>query len=52
MRLFKRGQVWHVYVYENGVRVQRSTPCHDRKAAEPAAPGGNRGSVPDVTWTL
>jgi len=37
MRLFKRGKIWHVYVYEDGVRVQRSTHCHDRKAAEQRA---------------
>jgi integrase len=34
MRLFKRGRVWYVQVYENGRRVQRSTQCHDRRAAE------------------
>ncbi len=34
MRLFKRGQVWYAQVYENGRRVQRSTHCHDRRAAE------------------
>jgi len=34
MRLTKRGQVWYVHVYEHGRRVQRSTRCHDRKAAE------------------
>ena len=34
MRLFKRGQVWYAQVYENGVRVQRTTRCHDRRAAE------------------
>ncbi len=34
MRLFKRGRVWYAQVYENGRRVQRSTQCHDRRAAE------------------
>ncbi len=34
MRVFKRGRVWYAQVYEDGVRVQRSTQCHDRKAAE------------------
>ena len=34
MRLFKRGRVWYAQVYENGRRVQRSTHCHDRRAAE------------------
>ncbi len=34
MRLIKRGQVWFALFYENGRRVQRSTHCHDRKAAE------------------
>ncbi len=37
MRLFKRGRVWYCYVYENGVRIQRSTRCCDRKAAEAVA---------------
>ncbi len=34
MRLFKRGDTWYCHVYENGVRRQRSTYCHDKKAAE------------------
>ena len=34
MRVFRRGKVWYCWFYENGVRVQRSTQCHDRRAAE------------------
>ncbi len=34
MRLFKRGDTWYCYVYESGSRRQRSTRCHDKKAAE------------------
>ncbi len=34
MRLFKRGKIWFLYFYEAGVRIQRSTRCADRKAAE------------------
>lgn len=37
MRLIKRGRVWYCYIYEDGVRVQKSTQCHDRQAAEIAA---------------
>ncbi len=37
MRVFKRGRVWYCYVYEDGVRIQRSTRCRDRKAAEARA---------------
>ncbi len=37
MRLFKRGDTYYVYVYESGRRVQRSTRCHDKKAAEAVA---------------
>ncbi len=37
MRLIKRGQIWYAHVYENGRRVQRSTHCHDRRAAEVCA---------------
>lgn len=37
MRLTKRGRVWFCYVYVNGKRVQRSTRCHDRRAAEAVA---------------
>jgi len=37
MRLFKRGRIWYTHVYEGAVRVQRSTRCHDRKAAEATA---------------
>ncbi len=34
MRLIKRGLVWYAYVYENGRRLQVSTRCRDRRAAE------------------
>jgi len=34
MRLTKRNNVWYCYVYENGRRIQRSTRCHDKRAAE------------------
>lgn len=37
MRLFKRDRVWYCYVYEGGKRVQHSTRCHDRRAAEAVA---------------
>ncbi|MHB1845346.1 MAG: tyrosine-type recombinase/integrase, partial [Deltaproteobacteria bacterium] len=34
MRVFKRGDTYYGQFYENGVRIQRSTRCHDKKAAE------------------
>jgi len=34
MQLIKRGPVWYALFYENGQRIQRSTHCRDRKAAE------------------
>lgn len=38
MRLFRRGRVWYCWYYgEDGARVQRSTQCHDRRAAEARA---------------
>lgn len=39
MRLFRRGnsRSWFATFYENGVRVQRTTKCVDRKAAEVVA---------------
>ena len=37
MRVFRRGKVWYCWFYENGVRVQRSTQCNDRRAAEARA---------------
>jgi len=39
MRLFRRGssRTWYATFYENGVRVQRTTKCLDRKAAEHVA---------------
>jgi hypothetical protein len=37
VRLYRRGDVWYCWFYENGKRVQRSTQCHDRRAAEARA---------------
>jgi hypothetical protein len=37
VRVFKRGKTWYCYVYEDGRRRQRSTFCHDKKAAETVA---------------
>ena len=38
MRLIKRGRVWHAQYYDcEGARIQRTTHCHDRKAAEQIA---------------
>lgn len=37
MRLRKRGGVWHVRYWEQGARVERSTKCTDRRAAEKIA---------------
>ena len=37
MRVFKRGKVYHCYVYEDGKRVSYSTRCHDKAAAEAVA---------------
>jgi integrase len=34
MRLFRRGRTWYATFYENGERVQRTTKCMDRRAAE------------------
>jgi integrase len=36
MRLYKRGQTYYGAFYQDGVRIQRSTRCKDRKAAETA----------------
>jgi|SRR6478736_1450082 len=37
-RLFKRGAIWYCWVYgANRERIQRSTGCRDRKAAEAKA---------------
>jgi integrase len=33
-RIFKRGRIWYGWFYEGGERVQRSTKCTDRRAAE------------------
>ncbi len=37
MRLIKRGRTWFAIFYESGRRVQRTTKCHDRHAAEAVA---------------
>ncbi len=38
MRLFKRGRIWYSQFYDAaGARIQRSTRCHDKKAAETLA---------------
>src|SRR3989338_6828405 len=38
MRLFKRDGVWYAQIYGlDGERIQRSTRCHDKKAAEAIA---------------
>ena len=42
MRVFLRGDTYHTYVYENGVRRSRSTKCRDRRAAEAVARGFER----------
>lgn len=34
MRLFKRGRIFYGWFYQDGVKVQRSTRCTDRRAAE------------------
>jgi len=37
-RLFKRGATWYCWVFDaNGKRIQKSTRCRDRKAAEAVA---------------
>ena len=52
MRLFRRGKVWYVHVYEHGVRRQVSTRCHDRKAAEARARELERDAAdPDLAAT-
>lgn len=48
-RLFKRGRTWYVTFYEDGRRVQRSTKCTDKKAAEAVARQWERdGADPDA----
>src|SRR5258708_7081878 len=48
MRLYKRGSTWWCSFYVDGGRVQRSTRCKDRKAAEAAARQWERaGADPD-----
>lgn len=38
MRIFRRGDVWHAWWYTpEGRREQRSTRCHDKRAAEEVA---------------
>ena len=49
MRLFKRGRTWYATFYEDGQRVQRSTKCTDKKAAETVARRWERdGADPDA----
>lgn len=49
MRLFKRGRTWYATFYEDGQRVQRSTKCTDKKAAETIARQWERdGADPDA----
>jgi integrase len=33
-RIFRRGRIWYGWVYAEGRRIQRSTRCTDRRAAE------------------
>ena len=49
MRLFKRGRTWYATFYDDGQRVQRSTKCTDKKAAEIVARQWERdGADPDA----
>jgi len=36
-RLFKRGRIWYTHVYEDGRRIQKSTRCRDKAAADAVA---------------
>jgi integrase len=52
VRVFRRGKVYYCYVYEDGVRRQRSTRCHDKAAAEIVARGFERDAAdPDHART-
>jgi integrase len=37
MKLYRRGSTWYTDYYEDGVRVQRSTRCSDKRAAQALA---------------
>ena len=52
MRLFRRGRTWYATFYENGVRVQRTTKCVDRKAAEAVARQWEREAADPGSATL
>jgi hypothetical protein len=54
MRLFKRGsaRTWYATFYEKGVRVQRTTKCVDRKAAESVARQWERDAADPESATL
>jgi integrase len=50
MRIRKRGRVWYATVYVDGQAIERSTKCHDRRAAEAVAAGWERDTAdPDYT---
>lgn len=64
-RLFKRGATWYCWVYgADGQRIQKSTRCRDRKAAEavareferraadPAYAASNQATLEDALWNL
>jgi hypothetical protein len=44
-RLTKRGTTWYGYVYEGGRRVQRTTKCTDKRAAEAVVAGWERDAA-------
>jgi integrase len=54
MRLFRRGgaRTWYATFYENGIRVQRTTKCVDRKAAESVARQWERDAADPESATL
>lgn len=54
MRLFRRGgaRTWYATFYENGVRVQRTTKCVDRKATESVARQWERDAADPESATL
>jgi integrase len=54
MRLFRRGgaRTWYATFYENGVRLQRTTKCTDRKAAESVARQWERDAADPESATL
>jgi integrase len=52
MRLFRRGRTWYATFYENGERVQRTTKCMDRRAAELVAREWERDAADPETAVL